>query len=437
MTGFEYKVQDPMPRIAKRSVFEAEGSADRVDMNVFACSRSSEIDPISLHLSAKVHDFLEEDQNELDKMAQPCCSCAGAICDGRKCFSVSRSERNSSSDRDLLMSDMLKESSKCISTMEITATESLMEMLQEKIRLDIQEDDLTLSINAVKHSVMIYLLDMGYNAGICRSMWDPVGVVPGGCYDFIDLIVDASNCEADRLFVDVDLRAQFEIARPTAHYRFLLRLLPRVFVGTADRLRKIVDIMCDAAKRSLKKRGMPVPPWRRQQYMHAKWFSSSYTRTSIDSEGHTHITQHNHKGNHGGNFSFLAPMVQQDLNEAQEAPYNMRKAVPYGVHVPLIPEAELGRISNAKENRTDIYRDQWQLPLTQLATSQRNRQKLDPGAQSRLATLLMQAGVTIQPSGPQAHNLVQEANQLQLVAPHPAFVQKYFYPTSTTTALVA
>ncbi|EFH41979.1 hypothetical protein ARALYDRAFT_917893 [Arabidopsis lyrata subsp. lyrata] len=51
------------------------------------------------------------------------------------------------------------------------------------------------------------------------------------------------------------------------------KLLPNVFVGKEENLRTIVRESCDAAKRSLKSRGLSLPPWRRSSYLQHKWFS--------------------------------------------------------------------------------------------------------------------------------------------------------------------
>lgn len=73
--------------------------------------------------------------------------------------------------------------------------------------------------------------------------------------------------------VDVDFRSEFEIARPTKTYKAILQTLPYVFVGTCERLQSIVAIASEAAKQSLKKKGMHVPPWRKVEYVRAKWLS--------------------------------------------------------------------------------------------------------------------------------------------------------------------
>lgn len=73
--------------------------------------------------------------------------------------------------------------------------------------------------------------------------------------------------------VDVDFRSEFEIARPTKTYKAILHTLPYVFVGKCDRLQSIVALASEAAKLSLKKRCMHIPPWRKVEYVRAKWIS--------------------------------------------------------------------------------------------------------------------------------------------------------------------
>lgn len=77
-----------------------------------------------------------------------------------------------------------------------------------------------------------------------------------------------------RLLVDVDFKSEFKIARSTKSYRAVLQSLPAIFVGQPERLQQIVGLVAEAAKRSLKKKGLLVPPWRRPDYMKSKWLAS-------------------------------------------------------------------------------------------------------------------------------------------------------------------
>lgn len=86
--------------------------------------------------------------------------------------------------------------------------------------------------------------------------------------------------EGDRVLIDVDFRSEFEIARSTSNYKTILQCLPYIFVGKTDRLLQIVSIASEAARQSLKKKGMHIAPWRKSEYMKSKWLSP-----------HTRITQ--------------------------------------------------------------------------------------------------------------------------------------------------
>ncbi|KAK7336802.1 hypothetical protein VNO77_17350 [Canavalia gladiata] len=132
------------------------------------------------------------------------------------------------------------------------------------------------------------LLGLGYDASICKSRWEKSPFCPAGEYEYIDVIMGK-----ERVVVDVDFRSEFEIARPTKIYKAILQTLPYVFVGKCDRLQSIVAIVSEAAKLSLKKRAMHVPPWRKVEYVRAKWLSP-YTRTTSCSHGMKEEIQEKH-----------------------------------------------------------------------------------------------------------------------------------------------
>eukprot|EP00249_Psilotum_nudum_P022990 c28715_g1_i3 orf=691-1884(-) len=134
---------------------------------------------------------------------------------------------------------------------------------------------------AVKHLRM-----SGYNASICISKWQNTGKVPGGEHEYIDVTI-----QGDRIFIDLDFRSQFEIARPTEHYQVGLESLPHVFVGKPATLERVLHIMSEAAKCSLKQNSMYLPPWRTFEYMRAKWFSL-FERKGIDGSRIEHNIQY-------------------------------------------------------------------------------------------------------------------------------------------------
>jgi uncharacterized protein (TIGR01615 family) len=139
----------------------------------------------------------------------------------------------------------------------------------------------------LRRQVMKHLRSGGYNAAICKSRWEHVGSFPGGDYEYMDVVFESTTGKSERIMIDIEFRAQFEIARPSATYNAVVQVLPAVFVGKAERLFQIVNIMSDAVKQSIKKSGMHLAPWRKPEYMRAKWFSP-YRRTTNDTTHKTH-----------------------------------------------------------------------------------------------------------------------------------------------------
>ncbi|XP_022759809.1 uncharacterized protein LOC111306167 [Durio zibethinus] len=130
-----------------------------------------------------------------------------------------------------------------------------------------------------RRKVMAYLREVGHNAAICKTKWSSSGNLTAGNYEFIDVVQSVPPTWQNRYFIDLDFDSEFEIARPTSEYSRLLQYLPRVFVGQNEELKKIVKVMCDSAKRSLKRKELSLPPWRKNRYMQNKWFGP-YRRTT-------------------------------------------------------------------------------------------------------------------------------------------------------------
>jgi PDDEXK-like family of unknown function len=86
-----------------------------------------------------------------------------------------------------------------------------------------------------------------------------------------------------RYIIEPNLPSNFEIARPSEEYTKLFQGLPKVFAGRPEHLKCIVRVMSTAAVKSMKSAGMHVPPWRRREYVLAKWFSTYKRSPSFDS----------------------------------------------------------------------------------------------------------------------------------------------------------
>ncbi|MFS8015233.1 hypothetical protein Hanom_Chr15g01353931 [Helianthus anomalus] len=54
-------------------------------------------------------------------------------------------------------------------------------------------------------------------------------------------------------------------------YNSLVCKLPEVFIGKSDRLQTVIKILSVCAKRCMREKKMHLGPWRKQEYMQAKW----------------------------------------------------------------------------------------------------------------------------------------------------------------------
>ncbi|OMO66158.1 hypothetical protein CCACVL1_21291 [Corchorus capsularis] len=208
-------------------------------------------------LSELVHSFLEDDHDAAEKTGYNSDSDrVDSHLDINESLEIivrSTARSNADSYRNLLMAHVLK----------------AMEMLS------FFKTDNTV----FRRKIMAYLRQVGHNAAICKTKWSSSGGLTGGNYEFIDVVQSVSPTVQNRYFIDLDFASGFEIARPTTEYSRLLQSLPKVFAGKGEELKKIVKVMSDSAKRSLKSNELTLPPWRKNRYMQNKWFGP-YRRTT-------------------------------------------------------------------------------------------------------------------------------------------------------------
>lgn len=233
----------------------------------------AEFEPSSVCLAKMVQNFMEESNEK-----QQTTKCGRNRCN---CF---HGNSNDSSDDELDVfgggfgdsmttgsfggdaSDILKSLIPCVSVAERNLLADAAKIVETNKNLKHKDE--------LRKIVTDGLLSLGYDSAICKSKWDKSSSFPAGEYEYIDVIV-----EGDRLLIDIDFRSEFEVARSTGAYKAVLQSLPYIYVGKSDRLGQIVSIVSEAAKQSLKKKGMPFPPWRKAEYVRAKWLSPC-TRTT-------------------------------------------------------------------------------------------------------------------------------------------------------------
>ncbi|KAL7603187.1 hypothetical protein Lser_V15G16732 [Lactuca serriola] len=131
-----------------------------------------------------------------------------------------------------------------------------------------------LPVPGSKRLLMARLRDQGLDAGLCKSKWEKKGRLISGEYQYVDV-----NVAGTRYIVTISLSEEFETARPTDNYTSLLEILPQISVCKVEEMKEVVRIMCRAVKKTMNQRKMAVPPWKRREYVQAKWFGT-YKRTT-------------------------------------------------------------------------------------------------------------------------------------------------------------
>ncbi|OMO99667.1 hypothetical protein COLO4_13171 [Corchorus olitorius] len=234
-----------------------------------------EFEPSSVCLAKMVQNFIEDSHNDKQPPPQP----PPAKCGRNRCNCFNANSNDSSDDEFDVFGESINGGSSppdaCDTLKSLVPCSSVVErnlladtaMIVEKNKNCKRKDDL-------RKIVTDGLVSLGYNSSICLSKWDKTPSFPAGDYEYIDVVV-----EGERILIDIDFRSEFEMARSTGTYKAIVQSLPYIFVGKPDRLDRIVSIVSEAAKQSLKKKGMHLPPWRKAEYMRAKWLSQ-FTRAS-------------------------------------------------------------------------------------------------------------------------------------------------------------
>jgi uncharacterized protein (TIGR01615 family) len=447
--------------------------SERVDSRY--SSSGSEHEPSSVCLAAMVHEFMEH-EGENGKCGRSRCNCEAGTCSGAGNHSSDSEDGKSSLGGELseilqvnpaealssLRPPLLRQISytdrvffcfsfllhplifssflRCIyrvasfqglsASINVTERILLSEVTKalnaatEKNRV---KEDEAAPDSSTRRAVMNHLRAAGYNAAICKSRWDHAGGFPGGDYEYIDVVFETkTGKKSERILIDTDFRTQFEIARPTKQYNAVVQGLAAIFVGREDRLQQIVNLMSDAVKASLKKRGMPLPPWRKPEYMRAKWFSSYKRTTNIQS---VHSNCLSGRGNNepltrdisriavrgsGWDSKYTDEMeIEYQKAEVRQVMKEMRKEV-RDAAFPMSPETVFQGGSNRphSERSSDsgvsssvdivvVENMDWELPAVKPRTMSRR-----PAALTGLAAILKEAGLTVTNTEPTTEQIM-------------------------------
>ncbi|GAB2231406.1 hypothetical protein Droror1_Dr00010412 [Drosera rotundifolia] len=116
------------------------------------------------------------------------------------------------------------------------------------------------------------LRSAGYDCAVCKSKWRSSPDMPSGEHTFLDVMDNnLSSNKRVRVIIELSFKAEFEISRASDEYKQLVARLPEAFVGREERLGSLIKILCSAAKKCMENNKMHIGPWRKQNYMQAKW----------------------------------------------------------------------------------------------------------------------------------------------------------------------
>lgn len=226
-----------------------------------------EFEPSSVCLDKLVRNYMEESQNDKQQQSSKY---------GRNRCNCFNGNGNESSDDEF---DLFSESvNGGLAGNKVDALKSLIPCASAVERNLLTETAMIVEKNKRKADLRKIVSDglssLGYDSSICGSKWDKTPSFPAGEYEYIDVLI-----EGERFLIDIDFKSEFEMAKSTSTYNEIVQSLPCIFVGKPERLDQIVSIVSEAAKHSLKKKGMHFPPWRKGEFMRAKWLSP-FTRAS-------------------------------------------------------------------------------------------------------------------------------------------------------------
>ncbi|CAI9755161.1 unnamed protein product [Fraxinus pennsylvanica] len=126
--------------------------------------------------------------------------------------------------------------------------------------------------NCLMKEVCRRLRSAGFDSAICKSKWRSSQDIPSGEHTFLDVRDKSSSKKGEiRVIIELNFRAEFEMARANEEYNELIRKLPEIFVGKIERLLALLKILCSAGKKCMKEKKMHLAPWRKHRYMEAKY----------------------------------------------------------------------------------------------------------------------------------------------------------------------
>ncbi|XP_050206903.1 uncharacterized protein LOC126656383 [Mercurialis annua] len=129
--------------------------------------------------------------------------------------------------------------------------------------------------NCLHREISERLQAEGYDCTICKSKWKSSHDIPSGDHSFLEVVEKSNSKKGEvRILIELNFRAEFEIARASEEYNKLVNKLPEIYVGKEERLKGLIKILCLAGKKCMKQKKMHLAPWRKHKYMQSKWLGT-------------------------------------------------------------------------------------------------------------------------------------------------------------------
>ncbi|XP_074296219.1 uncharacterized protein LOC141623957 [Silene latifolia] len=149
--------------------------------------------------------------------------------------------------------------------------------------------------DCLRQGMYNHLCSAGFICLLQKSKWKSCHEIPSGEHTYLEVKEESSRNKGEmRVIIELNLRAEFEMAKASQEYNKLIKKLPQVYVGKPERLRNIVKILCTAAKICMKDNKMHLAPWRKLKYMQAKWlnncYESNFTKTTENLSSETNYS---------------------------------------------------------------------------------------------------------------------------------------------------
>ncbi|GIL74209.1 hypothetical protein Vretimale_1967 [Volvox reticuliferus] len=121
------------------------------------------------------------------------------------------------------------------------------------------------------YSLASALADLGYDVSLRTAL----GGGTSECFkslrhEFLIVRGTGEFCGME-FIVEPSLRQHFAIPHPSPDYEYVLSRTPDVFVGGSCRLVPVIQLLCALMADSFQRKGLPLPPWRREAAMLSKW----------------------------------------------------------------------------------------------------------------------------------------------------------------------